>query len=390
MNERNTDVVIIGGGVIGTAIAWHLAERNVGVILLEKSDLAAGSSGACDGLVFLQSKKPGIHLSMALAGRERFEALEGRLPLDMEYRNRGGMVVIESEAEYRAMETHVRKQQAGGLSVSLLDRKAARELEPELSEEILGAAWSPMDGQINPIALTLGFGRGAEMMGAGILRDHPVTGLVMESGRVKGVRTPGGTFYADTVINAAGVYAPEIGRMAGIPIPITPRRGQLLVTRPLPRVLRCCLLSAGYIAAKYNPELVKEGARAVSMEQTDGGTLLLGSTREFAGFDTRTTLDGTRAVARNAGRVMPMLKRVRVIRSFAGLRPYTPDGLPILGEMPGVSGLITAAGHEGDGIALSAVTGELIAQLVVEGKTRIPLDPFSPARFQGEALNRGA
>jgi glycine/D-amino acid oxidase-like deaminating enzyme len=388
------DVVVIGGGVIGASVAYHLARRGVRATLLERGDMASGSSGACDGLVLLQSKRPGIHLRLAMESRGLFDRLTEELPVSIEYRRGGGMVVIETEEEFRAMERYVQEQRETGLEVALLDIAAARRMEPELSESLVGAAYSSLDGQVNPIALTHGFALGARALGARIRTHTEVTGIRREGGRVTGVETDQGRFSAGVVVNAAGVYAPRLGEMVGITVPIRPRRGQLLVTGATRPMIQGCFISARYIAAKHNPELAKGKGEGIAIEQTESGNLLLGSTREFAGFDRRTTVEGLRGIARRTMAVLPGLSALNVIRSFAGLRPYTPDGLPILGPVEGVDGFIMAAGHEGDGIALSPITGELIAQYIVEGRTEISLDPFRLKRFgssldpAGRDLNR--
>ncbi|MGD8836518.1 MAG: FAD-dependent oxidoreductase, partial [Desulfobacteraceae bacterium] len=189
MGSLRTDVVIIGAGIIGSAIAYHLAKHKLRVIVLERGDIASGSSGACDGLVFLQSKKPGIHLELALESRRRFDALAKQLPVPIEYKATGGMVMAETEAEMAAMEQFVKAQQENGLDVTLLDGAGARRLEPYLSEQISGATFSPLDGQVNPIALTLGFALGARSLGARIITGTSVTGIDLAAGRVSAVET---------------------------------------------------------------------------------------------------------------------------------------------------------------------------------------------------------
>jgi sarcosine oxidase subunit beta len=136
------------------------------------------------------------------------------------------------------------------------------------------------------------------------------------------------------------------------------------------------------VAAKFKPELAAAGGMGFSLEQADSGNILIGSTREFVGFDRRTTFDGIRTIARRIVSVIPALTHVPVIRTFGGLRPYTPDGLPILGKVAGLEGFIMAAGHEGDGIALAAITGELIADLIATGRTQFPLEDFRLERFR--------
>jgi sarcosine oxidase subunit beta len=137
------------------------------------------------------------------------------------------------------------------------------------------------------------------------------------------------------------------------------------------------------VAAKFNPELAAMGGMGFSLEQAESGNILIGSSREFVGFDRRTTFEGIRTIASRIVAVVPALKRLPVIRTFGGLRPWTPDGLPILGKVAGLDGFIMAAGHEGDGIALSAITGELIADLIATGRTQFPLDAFRLERFKG-------
>jgi sarcosine oxidase subunit beta len=213
------------------------------------------------------------------------------------------------------------------------------------------------------------------------LTGQAVTGIERAAGKTTGVIAENGRISAPVVVNAAGAMAADVGRMAGLEVPITPRRGQILVTAAVPPLIRHCLISAQYVAAKFKPELAERGGMGFSLEQADNGNILIGSTREFVGFDRRTTFTGIRTIASRIVPVIPALQRVPVIRTFGGLRPYTPDGLPILGKVAGLEGFIMAAGHEGDGIALSAITGELIADLIATGRTQVPLDAFRLERF---------
>lgn len=382
-----TDAVVIGAGIIGSSIAYHLSRHKLHVVLLEKGDIATGSSGACDGLVFLQSKKPGIHLQLAMESRKRFNQLNRHLPLPIEYRQTGGMVVIETEDELAAMEQFVAQQQEIGLDVTLIGGKQLRQLEPCLSKHIVGATRSPLDGQVNPISLTLGFAMGAKSLGASVISGAPVHGIDTTAGRVSAVESQRGRFEADIIINAAGVHAPEIGRMIGLDIPIKPRRGQIIVTEARPKMLGHCIISAAYITAKFNTDIARKTGEGISIEQTQNGNFMLGSTREFVGYDKRTTIEGLQHIADKTTGIIPALKHINVIRAFAGLRPYTPDGLPILGPVDDVPGFLMAAGHEGDGIALSPITGAYMAQMIATGKSDIPLDSFRLSRFAPSDTN---
>ncbi|UCG65787.1 MAG: FAD-binding oxidoreductase [Deltaproteobacteria bacterium] len=381
MLPRKTDVVVVGGGVIGSSILYHLSKRKIQAVLLEKGELISGTSGACDGLIFLQSKKPGPHLRLAQEGTKRFSNLKDELHFDIEYRNSGGMIVIENDHELEVMERFVAEQQKIGLDISLLDIDQAREKEPSLSEKIFGSTFSPLDGKVNPLLLTHAFIRSAKKLGARVFTDNEVTGIALKSHQVRSVKTGKGEIETTTIVNAAGAYAPEIGKLVHLDIPIKPRRGQLLVTEPMPPVLNRGVLSAKYIAAKFDPALAETEGEGISIDQTSSGNFLLGSTREFVGFDTRTTHQAMTNIATQAIHIIPQLKDTHIIRAFAGLRPYTPDGLPILGNVDGVEGFIVAAGHEGDGVALSPITGEVIAELVDTNITPISLNEFRLERF---------
>ncbi|NPV54604.1 MAG: FAD-binding oxidoreductase [Firmicutes bacterium] len=397
MGVQTADVVIIGGGVIGASTAYFLARAGKDVILLEREDLGAGSSGACDGFVTLQTKKPGIHLRLALESTQLFQDLNNRLKAesgyDIAYRRTGGMIIIENEEQMQSMRQFVEGQRAAGLRVEILGIDEARKLEPGLSERLIGAAFSPDDGQVDPLNLTLAFAAAARRRGVRIMLHTAVTGVRVLWDRVRSVLTNQGEIGAEWVVNAAGALGSEVANLVGLQVPIVPRRGQVLVTEPLPPTFRHVISSARYIIAKFNntrqmavaqDEFTRLGV-GLALEQTERGNVLIGSSREFVGFDRRVTYEGLQAIARYACHIVPALREVNIIRAFAGLRPSTPDGLPILGGVDGVSGFVMAAGHEGDGITLSPVTGRLIAELISTGKTSIPLAGFSASRFNPES-----
>jgi sarcosine oxidase subunit beta len=382
---RKSDVVVIGGGLIGTSITYHLSKLGAKVILLEKEGIASGSSSGCEGGIFLQTKKPSLYLKLALRSAKRFDILEEELDFKLEYVKRGGMLIIRNEEELKVMKSRLEKQREIGLEVSLLDKKQAKEMEPELSDKILGATFSAMDGRINPMYLCHAFTKAAQRLGASIFTHTKVIAIKKNKKRIVAVKTVNGDILTETVVNTAGVYAPEIGKMVNLNIPIKPRRGQLLVTEIVPQLVYSQVTEAKYIALKYNPKIAEEedgaGAGAGTIHPIQEGNILIGSTREFVGYDTRNTFKELNMLARNAINLIPRLKDVKIIRTYAGLRPYTADGFPILGKVKEVEGFIMAAGHEGDGIALSPITGELIAQLIVDGDTTFPLEEFRLERF---------
>lgn len=160
MVGKRADVVIIGGGVIGTAIAYFLAGTKIDVILIEKEGIASGSSGACDGAVVMQTKKPGVHLKLAMESHALLSRIQERLPVPVEYRESGGLIVMETDDEMTVMKQVVKAQRRAGLNVELVDRGQLRKLAPSLSEHLIGGAYSHQDSKVNPIALTFGFALG--------------------------------------------------------------------------------------------------------------------------------------------------------------------------------------------------------------------------------------
>lgn len=388
MLPRKADVIVIGAGVTGASIAYYLAKRKTDVVLLDKGGIASGTSSSCEGSILLQAKKPGIHLRLALESARKFSELIQEFDYDIEYRNRGGVIVITRLEELAAMQKFVGEQKKAGLDITLLNQKETLEREPELSPEVIGSSYSPMDAQVNPIYLTYAFASTAKRYGANIFTHTKVVNIDVKSDRVAAVCTDKGKISTNIIVNACGIYAPEIGKMVNLDIPIQPRRGQILVTEVIPRILNSSVInSAGYIAVKFNPNLINDTSLEIintSLDSTANGNILIGSTREFAGFNDKVTYQGMCKIAQDNIKIVPRLKNVCIIRAFAGLRPYTTDGLPILGKVKNLKGFIMAAGHEGDGIALSPITGELISEIILDSKTHIPIDDFCLERFQRE------
>jgi len=382
------DVIVIGGGVIGTSAAYQLAMRGRKVLLVEKEDHASGASGSCDTGIFLQSKNAGIHLRLALASAELFRGLREELDHDIEYHEKGGMILIETQDELDIMKDFVARQKQMGLRVDIIDRREASRLQRGLAKHLVASTYSPQDCDVNPIELNLGFAKAARRLGAEILLKTEVTGFLMKGGRVEGVETARGPIYAPIVVNAAGAWAPIIGNMVGLDLPIRPRRGQIMVTEPVAPFIAKGILSASYIAAKYNADKLRESkSRAVqlgvglSLSQTHKGNILIGGTREFVGYDVGNTHEGIQAILKNAVRLVPGLGSIHIIRTIGGIRPYTPDGLPLVGYVNHLEGYFMSAGHEGDGIALSPVTGKIVADLIVDGKTFMDVSALDPNRF---------
>ena len=381
------DVIIIGGGIIGSSVAWQLARRKKKVLVIERKDVCSGSAGATDGVVGYHTKKPGLQLDLAVQSIEMFRTLNRDLETNVEYGfEAGGMQPVEDKDQWDMLASMAAEQRKSGVDIRMITAEEACSIEPNLNPDIYGALWSPTGGKVNPLAMTFGFARAAKRLGAVYLTETEVTHILTEGGRAVGVNTSAGEFRADCIVDAAGAWAGKVAALAGIDLPIRPRKGQLLITEPIGPFLRATVQCAMYNVIKFRPETIKDPAvlklgSSLSIEQQESGGLIIGGTREFADFEEENTFEAVETMIKRAVRFFPALKDVSIIRCFSGFRPYTPDGLSMMGEVRTLPGFYMAAGHEGDGIALSPITGRLMAELITDGKTSYDITPFSPNRF---------
>ncbi len=372
------DIIIIGGGVIGCSIAYHLSLFNrFKILLIERNGIAGGASGSCDGILSLLSKKGGIQLELAMESMLILDNLSKSFPLDVEFRKIPGMIIIEDERYIPFMEKFVSEQRrTTNLRIDFLSAKETRGLEPLLSDRVVGAVRSTDNGQINPIRLTYAFFESASSKGVEVRKGEEVLRIERIPSGFR-VETSCGRYEAGLVVLSAGSWSPLLSESLCLNLPIKPRRGQIIVTEPIERALNHTVLSSKYIVAKYNVETGK--GEGLALEQTHHGNFLIGATREFVGYDRRVTSSALKRLAKTAVEAFPFLKELRVVRSFAGLRPWTPDGLPIIDI---IDGLILACGHEGDGICLSAITGKLVSELVLYGRASFDISSLSLKRFK--------
>lgn len=389
------DVAVIGGGVIGTAITYYLTLRGLSVVLIENGDLAAGASGACGGSVSMQTKRGGPVLTCAMRSQELYRALGEELGRDLEYEEQGSLIVAETTAEHEYLMKLAEEQSAAGLKVDWLDgTAAARECGAVLSRSVATARYCATDAEVNPLAVVFAFADAAKKRGARIRTRTRVTAIPMHNDRIVGVETDRGDIAAPIVVNAAGAWAPAIGEMAGVSVPVKPRRGVVLVTEPVAFRVRGTVFSTKYLMSKRPSAKASMGGAELSfsgglvLAQTAAGNLLIGSSRDDVGFDVGTPPEIVEFIAQEAVRILPALSSVSLIRAYAGLRPLASDGLPIIGMAPGLSGFVLATGHEGDGVALAPWTGRAVAALVDTTTPSDDLAPFSPHRFEEPAATR--
>ncbi|MGM0714024.1 NAD(P)/FAD-dependent oxidoreductase [Brevibacillus parabrevis] len=386
--QTHAQIAVIGGGIIGAAIAYYTAKAGLDVVVLEKGELASGTSSRCDGNILAIDKDPGFDSQMSLQSQMLVDQLTRELEHSFEYRALGSILVCESEAEMEAAAQWVRRQKEAGLPFRMLDRQDIRQESPYFADDLLGGLECATDSTVNPYMLTFALFEGAKKHGAKIMRRTEVKALRRDqaTGTFQ-LELNTGAMTAQQVVNAAGVWAPFIGQMVGVDIPVVPRKGHLIVaSRQLPVGMRK-VMEFGYLISKFggvrqvDAETEKYGV-ALVFEPTESQNFLIGSSRQFVGFDTRIDLNVVRCMARRALRFYPKIADFAMIRTYCGLRPWTEDHLPIISHVEEVPGFFIAAGHEGDGISLAAVTGKLMSEMLQgQSDTIIPTEPLRHDRF---------
>lgn len=379
--SSSPDVVVVGAGVVGAACAYHLAVAGVRVRLLDRAYVASGSSGACEGNVLAWDKELERELPLALRSADLWQSLAERLPDDFEYDRKGSIVVAETDEELTASAERARVLAGLGVHGEVLDAEALRREEPYSAHDLPGGVLYPGDAQLEPRLATAALVRAAVAHGATVSLNTPIERIVREpSGRAIGVRTAKELITADAVVIASGVWTKQLLETCALHVPVTPRKGQIVVLERSPVVFRRKLSEAGYVAAVEGGDDAKL-AIAMVVESTQSGTALLGSSRQHVGFDREVDISVAGAIAARAARFFPVLNHARALRVYAGLRPLTPDHIPIIGPFAEAPNICVATGHEGAGIGLAPATGELVADWYTGTPTRLPLSWFSPDRF---------
>lgn len=365
-------VAVVGGGVIGAACARAAALRGLRVTLLAPGPDPAAASGASAGMLAAQIEPTDEHLlPLAVRGRDLYEDLAAGLKdttgLDVGFLHTGIATVAFDEERGAALFEQVAAQRQAGLRCDWLEAAEFHERWPGAAPAARGALFAPEDGSLDPAALAAALLADARRLGVLVL---PESGrrVAVASGRVTGIVTDRAAVPAEHVVIAAGAWSPKIG---GLPraLPIEPVRGQLVATAWPPDLAPVILYHGhGYVLPR-------------------GREAILGSTMERVGFDAATTASGIAQIRGVAEQLCPTIASTPTTRAWAGLRPVTPDGRPILGADPDVAGLWYATGHGRNGILLAGITGEIIGDLLATGQTDIDISQLTVARFDASAAD---
>jgi glycine oxidase len=364
--------IVMGGGIIGCSVAWRLAAEGVVTTVLERGRVGREASWAAAGMIAPQAEAegPGPFFDFCMKARDTFDGIVDRLVreggVDPEY-DRAGILYVALDADERVqLERRASWQRSVGAPLEELSGAEARRVEPMLSPEAVYAIRMPTNRRTDNRKLTQAYAAAACKAGAEFVEGARVEALATRGERAVGVlMDDGSTLEADVVVNAAGAWAGEIRGLEADRVKLHPVRGQIVCFEVAPETIGPALFSLrGYVVPRRD------------------GRLLAGSTMEEAGYDKSVTLAGLDKIARGAAAIVPTLGAATFREAWAGLRPATRDLLPVLGFSPSVSNVLWAAGHFRSGILLSAITGEIIADLVKGRRPAVELSAFSAARFR--------
>jgi sarcosine oxidase subunit beta len=367
------EVVVIGGGVVGTSAAFHLAEAGVDVLLLERDELASGSTSRAAGGVRAQFSDP-VNIQLGLRSLEAFERFADRPGGEIDLVQHGYLFLLDNADDVATFERNVAVQNELGVPSRMLDVAEACAMSPYIDPEgLLAATFSPRDGHCTPEAVVAGYAAGARAHGAVVRRHCAVTGIDVAGGAVTGVRTDAGTVGTGTVICAAGAWSARVGELAGVALPVRPLRRQVVVSEPV---------------AGLPPQLpftIDFGTSFYFHDEGPGLLMGMSDSEQGFGFDTSRSAEWLGRFAEVVARRAPALSEVGIAHGWAGLYEMTPDHNAVVGEAAAVSRFLYATGFSGHGFLQGPAIGEVLRDLVLGHTPVVDVSALDVRRFAGQA-----
>lgn len=367
MKCEEADVVIIGAGINGCSIAYELAKKSQSVIVLERGRAAEEASARSGGGV-RQSNRDPAELPLAMEAVKIWADMKEALDWDVEYSQTGNLRLTRTPEEYDKFHENFERDRSMGLDVRFLSAEQTRALAPALSRELnfFGATFCPTDGAANPLLVTKAIARAARRLGVHIREHEPLERLEVKSRRVTAAITARAEYRAPVFVNSAGPWARPICNQIGLDFPVTIKRSQILVTEPLPPLIKQFISAdVGYMRQALNGG-IHLGIRSAPVEN----------------YDKSMTIQAFMEVGTGYVELFPFLKRVNIIHGWAGITHWTPDALPIIDKAPNLEGLFLTAGFSGHGFCLGPIIGKLMAEWIIDGKPSLDLHAFHWTRFE--------
>jgi sarcosine oxidase subunit beta len=376
--EPSPDAIVIGAGLIGTSVAYHLARAGVRPLLIEQGDLASGASGANFGNVQVQDAEFGLSLDLTLQSYARFAELEAELDYDVGFNRTGSVLLAETEPQMVLLQDRASRLRAAGVGAALLDRDEVCQLEPQLARRApVGALYHADEGRLNPFRLVHAFVLRGRNLGLEVWKNTKVWSIEVAAGRAVGVMTPIGRVSTERVIIAAGAWSHALAKTAGLDLPLQWVHGEAVITEALPPLTANSLTTAAFFEAT---EAADRQTVGFCLRQRPHGNVMIGeAARVTRSLSRGGTPSGIPAMAAEARRWLPTLGRTGVIRTWAIPVAFTADRRPLLGPAEGVENLLVAAGFKST-IILTPLVGELVAGMVTSAPADSRLAEFSPTR----------
>jgi sarcosine oxidase subunit beta len=370
----SASVVVVGGGVIGTSAAFHLAEEGVDVVLVERAQLGSGSTSKAAGGVRTQFSDE-LNIELAKRSVAAFGDFARRPGWEIDFKRVGYLFVLSREFDVEAFERSVALQNEHGLDSRIVSPDEARELCPLLDgDDILAGAFSPGDGHATPEAVVQGYAFAARAHGVHIELGCEALAINASGGRITELVTDHGSIRTNTVICAAGAWSRSCGLMVGLELPVAPLRRQVLFTEPIEGLLARLPMTIDFESSFY---FHREGP-GLLMGMSDPG--------EQPGFNVETSDDWIPGLMEAVRRRAPRIADMGIRGGWAGLYEMTPDHNAIIGEAPGVSRFLYATGFSGHGFLQAPAVGEILRDLVLRRPTFVDIAPLSVERFHAAAL----
>jgi sarcosine oxidase subunit beta len=371
---ERTDVIVVGGGAIGTSIAFHLAEAGVDVCLLEREALASGSTSRAAGGVRTQFSDP-LNVAIGLRGIEAFTRFAERPGAEIDFRQVGYLFLLDREDDVSLFERSVTLQNELGVPSRLLEPAEAARLSPLAGlDGVLAATFCRLDGHASPEAVTQGYAAGARRHGAVVLVGVEARAIEVAGGTVRGVATDRGTISADAVVCAAGVWSPALARTAGLELPVEPVLREVVTTAPVDGLPETVPLTVDFSTGFYF--------------HREGPGLLLGMAdpEQPAGFDAPTDPAWLERLSEVAARRAPSFLAMGIAHRWRGYYEVTPDHNALVGEAREPERLFYATGFSGHGFMQAPAVGEIVRDLVLGREPFLDVSPLSAERFARAAL----
>ena len=390
--NATTEILIIGGGITGTSIAYFLAQAGHEVTLLERSELASEASGLNAGTLWQigWGDSPDLSSTLSMGGLEIFNTLQFDLGYEIEFRQSGALKAIQTEEQLDFLQKEVRRLTSQGYSLEILTTHEARSIEPEISSALLGCLHYPLGGSANPVKTTRAFATAAQQRGARILTNHEVLTIeFLDNGSYK-VVTFQGIFQTHTLVIAAGPWCRSIGSMLGLHIPVFPVRGQMWSAGPVPtRLFHAIGAAESTLYWHNNPhsykntplELTHRGnvrlTRHLYGRQTRDGEIIFGGDRQLSNSKTPDQA-GIEVNRNHVIEIFPFLRQFPIKRIWAGLMPFTQNLEPIIGKIPQLENLYIVTGLSSSGFEQGPMSGKLLAEYIHNGKASPVLSSANP------------